>query len=144
MKTSEEPIIIEESFNAAAVDLWSAITDPDHMRQWYFEEISSFSPELGSKTSFIVHADPKTFTHLWEVSESILYQKISYKWRYEEYPGDSVVTFEIGSEGDQSNLTVTHKVLEDFPHDMAEFERESGVQGWIYFIKNKLKSYMDD
>ncbi len=37
MKASDGPVVVEESFEATADAVWRAITEPDLMRQWYFE-----------------------------------------------------------------------------------------------------------
>jgi hypothetical protein len=41
-------------------------------------------------------------------------------------------------------LRLTHFVEEDFPDDIPEFSRESGLQGWTYFIKEKLIEFLNE
>jgi uncharacterized protein YndB with AHSA1/START domain len=47
MKSTEEPIIIEQTFNRPVEIVWNSITDIKLMRQWYFDNIPSFKPEVG-------------------------------------------------------------------------------------------------
>jgi uncharacterized protein YndB with AHSA1/START domain len=47
---NSKPIIVEESYNAPIEKVWNAITSYDEMKQWYFEEMESFRPEIGFKT----------------------------------------------------------------------------------------------
>ena len=63
-------LIIEESFKARVETVWKAITDKDQMRQWYFEMLESFRPEVGFKTQFNVEHGGKNYLHLWEVTEA--------------------------------------------------------------------------
>ena len=69
-------------------------------------------------------------------------QKITYRWGYKEYPGDSFVKFDLNKKEGSTILRVSTVVKADFPDDIPEFKRESGVQGWNYFIGNQLKAYL--
>lgn len=40
-------------------------------------------------------------------------------------------------------LRVTTEITENFPADITEFEIESGIQGWNYFIKNRFKKFLE-
>jgi len=62
-------------------------------------------------------------------------KKIIYNWKYEGYPGDSFVMFELFEQKKLTKLKLTHRGLESFPQDMPEFSRESGIAAWTYFIK---------
>lgn len=43
----DEPIIVEQTFNTTIDSVWKAITEIKQMRQWYFENIPTFKPEVG-------------------------------------------------------------------------------------------------
>ena len=143
MRKDDEPIIVEETFNAAIATVWNAITEIVEMRQWYFENISSFKPEVGFKTQFNVISQDRNFLHLWEVTEVEPMTNIAYSWKYDGYPGDSFVVFELTRQNNLTKLRLTHQVMESFPEDIPEFTRESGVAGWTFFIKNSLKEYLE-
>ncbi len=81
---SEEPIILEQTFNTSIDTVWNAITQIDQMRQWYFESIPSFKPEVGFETRFKVKSEERNFTHLWKVTKAIPGKMITYDWKYEE------------------------------------------------------------
>lgn len=142
MKTSEEPIIVEHIFDCAANEVWRAITDVNLMRQWYFDNLPDFKPEIGFETRFNVESAERNFIHIWKVTEVIPGKLIGYNWHYENYSGDSQVTFELFKKDSSTLLTLTHKVLADFPDDIPEFRRESGLQGWTYFIKDRLAGFL--
>jgi len=143
MKKNEEPIIVEQTFNASVDTVWSAITGIEQMRQWYFESIPSFEPEVGFTIQFIVQSQDKIFLHKWKVTEVIPMKKIAYNWKYEGISGDSFVKFELFEENKMTKLRLTHQVLEDFPDDIPEFKRESGLEGWKFFIKKNLRDFLE-
>lgn len=145
MKASEPPVIVSENFSVSKEVLWDVITNLNHMKQWFFEVIPDFKPEVGFSTQFEVGpSEDRQFLHLWKIVEVIPYQKIVYNWKYEKYPGDSYVTFTITSNNpDTTTLTLETTVLEDFPDDVPEFKRESCVEGWNYFIKERLVTYVN-
>lgn len=143
MKTTEEPIVIEQTFEASIKTVWKAITELEQMQKWYFEQISAFSPVEGFETQFTVHVNDKSFHHMWKVTEVSTNRKISYKWKYSGIPGDSVLTFELSDFKNGAKLKIEHRVIEDFPEGVPEFSRESGIAGGTYFIKESLKSFLD-
>ena len=142
MRIDEDPVIVEETFNLPAAKVWEAITDHSQMIQWYFDNIPGFKPEIGFETQFIIENEGRTFPHMWKVTEAIPNKSITYTWRFEGYPGDSYVTFDLSEEGSQTKLRLTVTVLEDFPDEIPEFRRESCLGGWNYFINNRLKEFL--
>ena len=83
--------------------------------------------------------------HVWEITEVVPQRKITYDWKYPEYyDGSSYVVFELFPIDDKTTkIQVTSAGNENFPQDIDEFKRESGVQGWNYFIKERLKAYLN-
>lgn len=143
MKASEPPIIVAQTLDATPLEVWNALTRPQQMRKWYFDNIPDFKPTEGFTTQFPVHNDGKTFTHVWVVTEVILTKKISYRWHFTEYPGKSLVSFDLTETSDGTTVTLTNTILEDFQDDIPEFRRESCRGGWKYFIQQQLKKYLE-
>lgn len=144
MINSIKPIVVEHTFATSISNVWHAITILDQMRQWYFQNIPSFKPEIGFKTQFNVKSQDRNFLHLWEVTDVIPYKMIRYNWKYDGYAGDSFVTFELSELNNQTRLRLTHQIVEDFPDDIPEFKRESGIRGWTFFIIESLKSFLEN
>ena len=142
MKVTDEPIIVKQVFNKLINEVWQAITEVDQMTQWFFENIPDFKAELGFKVQFNVEAPSRDFLHLWTITEVIPQQKIVYNWKYKDYAGNSYVTFELFEIDNQTKLVLSTKVTEDFDDTIEEFKRESGVVGWNYFIKDRLKEFL--
>ena len=142
MLKSDPPVVIEETFDVDGPTVWTALTKVEQMRQWYFDNIPAFKPEVGFETVFTVENEGRVFPHRWRVTEVQPVKKISYDWRYDGYPGDAMVTFALSDSGNSTRLTLTMVVLEDFPDDIPEFTRESCIGGWEYFIRKRLKDYL--
>jgi uncharacterized protein YndB with AHSA1/START domain len=143
MKGNNEPIVVEQVFEASRDAAWRAITELDQMRQWYFEAIPAFKPEVGFETQFNVPCNERDFLHVWKVTDVVPLKMIRYDWRYEGYPGDSFVTFELSEADGATTLKLTHRVRESFPEDIPEFRRESCLEGWTYFIRKSLREFLE-
>jgi len=142
MKNTDPPIVIEQLYPASIDKVWAAITERDQMVQWFFSEIHAFEPIVGFETTFTIINSGHDFPHVWKLIEVIPQKKITYHWSYENYPGESLTTFELFEKDGKAGIKLTYIVEENFPDGMIEFTRESGVQGWSYFIQGTLKEYL--
>lgn len=143
MNLLSNPIVIEETFNFNVNIVWDAITKPDEMRQWFFNNIPLFEPKVGFETNFNVQSESRSFHHLWKILEVMPNKKIKYQWCYKNIKGEGFVTFELFKINEQTLLRLTNEGLDSFPQDIPEFSRESCEAGWKYFIQQKLKSYLN-
>jgi uncharacterized protein YndB with AHSA1/START domain len=137
------PVVVNESFSISRKKLWDIITQPHHMTKWFFENIPNFMAEVGFETAFDVKSDTRVFPHQWKITEVIPHQKIVYDWHYEGYDGRSIVSFELEDDGLNTQLVVTHINTQPYDESIPEFKQESCNQGWNYFIKDRLKSYIE-
>jgi len=71
-------------------------------------------------------------------------KKLAYSWRYEEYEGDSLVTFELFEEGEKTRLKLTHEGLETFPMNNPDFAKKSFAAGWTEIIGTSLKKFVEE
>lgn len=136
-----EPIIIERVYRAPVQRVWSAISDKDEMRRWYFN-VSDFKPEVGFEFQFEGHNEGRTFIHLCKVTEVVTGSRLKYSWTYKGYEGLSYVTFELFAEGDMTRLKLTHEGVETFPAG-PDFKRENFVGGWTALIGDLLPAYLE-
>ncbi|MCK5088236.1 MAG: SRPBCC domain-containing protein [Melioribacteraceae bacterium] len=143
MSDTNEPIIVEQTFNTSINNVWNAITKVDQMRKWFFENIESFKPEVGFATQFSVQSQNRSFLHIWKLTEVVPLKKIIYNWKYGGYSGDSFVMFELFEQQNRTKLRLTHEGIESFPKNIPEFSRESCTVGWNYFIRNSLKKFLE-
>ena len=90
-----KPVILEILLNAPVKKVWKALTDKNEMKIWYFD-LEEFKPEVGFKFHFTGGPSPdKQYLHLCEITEVIPEKKLSQTWRYDGYPGNSFLTFEL-------------------------------------------------
>ena len=137
-----EPFVIERSLNAPAERVWKAITDQKEMKQWYFD-IPAFNAQVGFEFTFLGENEGRSYKHLCKVTEVIPGKKLTYSWRYEGYPGNSFVTFELFPDGNKTKIKLTHEGLETFPQDKPDFARRSFEQGWTELIGKLLPGYVE-
>lgn len=151
---STTQFVIEQTYSVSAEKVWRAITDPNEMRQWYFD-LPGFKAEVGYKFEFIGGApDGIQYKHLCKVKEVVPGKKLSYSWRYEGYEGDSLVTFEIVDLGSSrissgrsdkaaSLLRLTHSGLETFPKSNPDLAAKNFAEGWTDIIGRMLREYLE-
>jgi uncharacterized protein YndB with AHSA1/START domain len=136
-----EAVIVERTLNAPVARVWEALTDVDQMREWYFD-LKEFKSEVGFEFEFVVEHEGNRYHHLCRVTEVIPQKKIAYTWRYKDEPGDSLVTFELFSEGENTRVKVTHTGIDTFPKTPA-YARKNFEQGWTQLIGTELKQFVE-
>lgn len=138
-----QPFILESVFNAPLSKVWTALTDKDEMKQWYFD-LPTFEPQVGFRFQFTGgHEDGIQYLHLCEVTQAIHERELTYSWRYEGYAGASLVTFELFEQGNQTLLRLTHAGLETFPKENPDFAAKNFAEGWNHIINQSLQKYLE-
>lgn len=137
-----QPIIVEQLLHAPVEKVWTAITDKDVMKHWYFD-IKDFKPEQGASFSFYGGDENKQYLHLCKVTEAVPQKKLTHSWQYEDVPGLSYVTFELFEEGGNTKVWLTHSGVESFDTPDPNFKRESFEKGWNYIINTSLKTFIE-
>jgi uncharacterized protein YndB with AHSA1/START domain len=141
MKT--DPLVIERTYDAPIDKVWSALTNNDELQKWYFK-LEEFKPEVGFKFDFLGGPDEgPQYLHLCEITELVEGKKIAYTWRYDNYPGNSTVRWELFDKGEQTLLRLTHEGVHTFAENGKDFAKESFQGGWTYFVHTALKDYLE-
>lgn len=139
-----EAIVIEQSFHSPIESVWEAITNKDEMKIWYFD-FQDFKPEVDFEFQFWGGpSEDRQYLHLCRITEVIPFQKLAYFWKYDGYEGNTIVTFNLSTDGNQTLLKLTHEGFESFPADNPDFARENFVEGWNWIIGKSLKEYMEN
>ena len=136
-----DAVVLERTFNAPVGRVWKALTDVDQMRQWYFD-LKEFKPQIGFEFEFVVEHEGNRYHHLCRITEVIPQKKIAYTWRYKDEPGDSLVTFELFSEGETTRVKVTHTGIDTFPKTPA-YARRNFENGWTQIVGTELKQFVE-
>lgn len=135
----ESPVVVEHTYGASIETVWKAITEVDQMKQWYMPVIPAFEPRVGFETRFSVTHEGAEFPHVWKVTEVVPQKKIAYTWQFPGHPGESLATFELFPEGENTRLKLTHSGLET--HGGKTYEplaRKNFNWGW-----NELRTELE-
>ncbi len=138
---STQPFVIERIYTAPISLVWQAITDSACMKEWYFD-LPGFRAEPGYEFSFMGGNDCVQYLHLCRVTEVIPLQKLSHTWRYEGYPGDSLVTWELFEDGDKTRVRLTHSGLESFGTTHPDLAPHNFATGWTSIFDRSLSAYL--
>ena len=141
MESKNEPLVVEKQLEASVETVWEAITETNKMKEWFFEQIENFEPVVGFETNFVVKSGDRIFSHLWKITQVIHEHKIVYNWKYDGYVGDSFVTFQLKPLNSGTHIRVITSIVEDFIDDIPEFQPESCITGWEYFLE-RLNLYL--
>jgi uncharacterized protein YndB with AHSA1/START domain len=138
------PFAIEAEYDVPVGKVWKAIADPDDLRQWY-SDLPSFSSKVAVPHEFETTDGPDAINpDKCMAVELIEEKKISYTWKYEVYPGNSLVTFELSGEGTKTKLLFTHQGLETFPVSNPDVARDNIISSWKYMLDTAIKVFLED
>lgn len=138
-----DPIIVEQALPCKPAEAWAALTEPEQMKKWFFEDMPDFKASVGFKTRFDVQAESQVFEHVWEVTHVDEGKSLTVSWKYPNYDGLGMVTYEVESAASGSLVRVICKGIETFPQEIPEFTPESCRGGWEYFLQGRLREYID-
>jgi uncharacterized protein YndB with AHSA1/START domain len=139
----DKTVIVEQLFDKPVKKVWTAITDNEEMKHWYFD-LKEFRPEIGFEFRFLAGpSEDNQYLHICKITEVIPEKRISCSWRYEGYEGMTVVTFELIPEGERTSLKLSHTGLETFPGSNPDFAKENFAAGWKEIIGKNLKNYLE-
>ncbi|SDL12335.1 SRPBCC family protein [Siphonobacter aquaeclarae] len=136
------PITFDRTYHAPAEKVWDALVNPAKMKQWYFD-IPGFQPVVGYRFEFLGGREGREYRHLCEITEVVPGRKLTYSWRYDGYAGNSFVTFELFPEGTDTRLLLTHRGLETFPKEVADFAPGNFVEGWTSILGKSLPKFLE-
>lgn len=137
-QTASSEVVVERIFDAPPELVWQAITDPDMMRQWYFD-LAEFRAEAGFQFEFTAGATEGTqYRHICEVTEVVPGRKLTYSWCYDRYGGLSHVTFALTPDNGGTRLKLSHTGLDTLAAEHPDFAADNFRIGWNQIINVSL------
>lgn len=139
---NNKPFVIEAVFDAPVARVWDALTQNELMKKWYFD-LADFKAVPGFEFIFVAGGKGDvSYKHICKVTEVVARKKLSYSWRYDGYPGTSLVLFELFEEEGKTRLRLTHSGLETFASSGPDFAPENFAEGWTSIVGNSLKGFL--
>ena len=138
-----ENVVVKQKVNAPAEKVWAALTDKAQMKEWYFD-IPDF--ELGEhrEFNFFEPGGGNNYHHHAEILEIIQNKKLKHTWTYPEFSKEkTIVKWKLEEDGDGTEITLTHKGLENLHHLGKDFEKESFENGWTEIVTKNLKQLVE-
>lgn len=135
------------TINADIQCVWNALTQPQEMRNWYFD-IPDFEATVGKSFDFTVtftdEGKEHNFRHLFKILEVIPYEKLKHTWEHPGHSnGTSTLTWELTSEEDSTTLILTHEGNESFIDEGSKYFTEASyTAGWNDILQG-LKEYLE-
>jgi uncharacterized protein YndB with AHSA1/START domain len=137
----DNPLVMEQTYQAPLAAVWAALTDAHSLRAWYFPQVLEVKPVVGGTFKFA--DDGSAYQKEWRVTQVVEAKKLAHSWCYKGYPGRSEVIFELVAEGTATRLTLTHTGLASFPPD-PHFARRRFEAGWQHILGSNLKLFLEN
>jgi uncharacterized protein YndB with AHSA1/START domain len=137
----KQKVVKESTIQAPIMTVWKAITDADELSQWFFE-IAEFRAEVGYEFKLVGEKDGKSYPTSCKIIEVVEGEKLVFTWRYDDIPGEQLVSFELFDLGEQCKFRVTHSGLERMLADNDEFDIDDTIEGWEIITK-QLKQLIE-
>ena len=137
-----DPVIKEVTLNVSVEKVWRAITDKEEMKGWYFT-IGEFRAEPGFQFKMYGEKKGVKFPISCTIKEVQPMEKLSYTWSYDDFPAETLVTFELTRKGKQTELRLTHQGLENIPPEHIDASKQNHIDGWDFIIGTSLKQYLE-
>ena len=134
------PLVKEFEYKVSVKSLWQALTDAASMKQWYFPQLQSMEPTVGSVFQF--HDGNADYQKVWIVTKVETERVFAHSWSYKGFPGTSEILFELAPAGSGTRLTLTQTGLETFP-DHPHFGRERFEWGWDNLLGQNLRNLLN-
>lgn len=136
-----DTVLVSQDFDQTVEEVWKALTDVEEMRKWFFENIPNFEARENFKTQFSISNEGRNFTHMWTVAHVEVPNTLKVVWKFLEYEGTGLVTYHLEPGTHGCILHLRDEIVKPFPNDIPEFKRESCMEGWKYFINQRLPDY---
>ena len=137
-----DPVIKEVILNAPIEKVWGAITDKEEMKGWYFT-IEEFKAQPGFPFKMYGEKKGIKFPISCIIREVQPMEKLSYTWSYDDFPAETLVTFELREQDGQTILRLTHQGLETIP-EHPDASVQNHIDGWEFIIGTSLKQYVEN
>ncbi|MCX2679588.1 SRPBCC domain-containing protein [Galbibacter sp. EGI 63066] len=137
----DQTIIVETTVDADVKTVWSALTNPEKMKAWYFV-VNNFELKHGNEFYFY-EPGGTNFKHVCKILEIIPEERLRHTWSYPELSkGISVLNWQLRPHGKKTKLKLKHSGIENLADGGSDFSRENFIAGWEEILKKNLKDFL--
>lgn len=138
-------ITLEKTYNAPIALVWAAITEEQHMCNWYFDFKGQFQLEIGHSFDWYAgDLKDKQWLHRGEMLEIIPNKKLVHTWTYPGYSGQAIAYWELTEiDASKTKLNFRFEFAEPFDANEPALMRNNFVNGWNELILNSLEQYLN-
>ena len=128
--------------------VWEALTQPEEMKNWYFN-ISNFEPKEEEIFDFIVSFTDEegehNFRHLFKILKVSPAEKLQHTWEHPGHSaGTSVLTWELFPHDGSTTVELSHEGIETFLDEGSRYFTEASYHaGWTDILQG-LKEYLEN
>jgi uncharacterized protein YndB with AHSA1/START domain len=132
------------TLNAPVALVWQVITQPEHLKAWYFDFGAHWALVPGVQFEWWGEApNGKKWLHKGEMLEVIANKKLSHTWAYPGYTGSSTLTWELRAIDDtHTELTLTHEFTIPFDPTEEALRTANFEAGWNHIVHTALVEYL--
>ncbi len=140
-----EKLFFERTLPADADTLWSVLTEPAHLKEWYFD----FSEQWGLETGHVFEwtagpPDEEQWLHRGMIIEVLPGKKLTHTWEYPGYIGRAQLIWELIPLAENSTLLqLTFEFLIPFDESVEALRRANFAEGWDFIINQSLPGYLE-
>lgn len=121
--------------------VWNALTNPDKMKQWYFD-VKNFKL-MDTAEFYFYEPNGTNFKHVCKILEVIPQKRFRHTWSYPEYSkGVSVLTWRLTQKKELTHIKLVHSGIENFADAGSDFSRENFVVGWQEIVQKDLLDFL--
>ena len=140
-----EKLFFEKSLDTSPQMVWRVLTDPQHLKVWYFDFSDQWSLEIGHVFEWTAGTpDGQIWLHRGMIIEVIPERKLSHTWEYPGYIGRAQLAWEIVPVTQTSTLLrLTFDFLIPFDDRVEALKRENFEEGWHSLMNLELPNYVN-
>lgn len=135
-------VVQEVMLQAPVAKVWRALTDKQEMKEWYFS-IDEFIAKPGFQFKMYGEKKGVKFPISCTIKNVVKEEKLSYTWSYDDFPAETLLTFELSEDNGQTVLRLIHEGLEKIPRENTDVSVENHRDGWEFIIGTSLKQYVE-
>jgi uncharacterized protein YndB with AHSA1/START domain len=139
------PVVMEREFKVSSERLWTALTDNETMKQWYFDFGGNFKLVPGHVFEWEAGPpDGKKWLHRGKMLEIIPEKKLVHSWGYPGYKGEAKLSWVLTEKSkERTLLRLEFEFVQPFEFGVEALRRKNFKEGWKHIVDTALPDYLE-